>query len=78
MLSIFSKGYMRRHADDYEAFVIGDDLADYISYSSSEEKLTVFCSREVEPMGREVEQPQIMALCSYLGVNARLEYLDGR
>jgi len=35
-----------------------------------------FCAKEIEPMGRECEQVQIIALCEYLQVNVRIEYLD--
>ena len=37
-----------------------------------------WCAREVEPMGKESEQIQIMALCHELSVPVRLMYLDGR
>lgn len=35
-----------------------------------------FCRAEVEPMGRDCDQPQIMALAQILGVTIRIEYVD--
>lgn len=38
-----------------------------------------YCAKEVEPMGKECEQVQIMALLEVLhGVDICIEYLDGR
>lgn len=37
-----------------------------------------FCAREVEPVGKECEELQIMALMRALGVRVHIEYLDGR
>ncbi|GAX09655.1 ubiquitin thioesterase protein OTUB1 [Fistulifera solaris] len=36
-----------------------------------------FCRREVEPMGKECEQLQVLALAEAFGVKVRIEYLDG-
>lgn len=36
-----------------------------------------FCQREVEPMGKECEQLQALALAEAFGVQVRIEYLDG-
>ena len=36
-----------------------------------------FVEKEVLPMGREVEQVQIIALVEYFGVRVSIEYLDG-
>jgi ubiquitin thioesterase protein OTUB1 len=41
------------------------------------EDIASFCAREVEPMGRECEQLQIIALCEFLGAKVKIEYLDG-
>jgi len=40
--------------------------------------IDTFCKSEVEPMGKECEQPQIIALTTYLGIKVRIEYLDGK
>ena len=37
-----------------------------------------FCTREVEPMGKECGMVQVLALAEVLGVNVVIEYLDGR
>ena len=36
-----------------------------------------FCQREVEPMGKECEQVQALALAEAFGVQVKIEYLDG-
>jgi ubiquitin thioesterase protein OTUB1 len=36
-----------------------------------------FCQREVEPMGKECEQLQVLALAEAFGIKVRIEYLDG-
>lgn len=36
-----------------------------------------FCKREVEPMGKECEQVQVLALAEALGVHVTVAYLDG-
>ena len=56
---------MRTDPERYLPFI---DTSDIIKY----------CEREVEPMNRECEAPQIHALTTYLGVNVIIEYLDGR
>jgi ubiquitin thioesterase protein OTUB1 len=37
-----------------------------------------FCRREVEPMGKECEQVQALALAEAAGVSVKIAYLDGR
>jgi len=37
-----------------------------------------FCSREVEPMGKEVTELMVLALAEALKVRVNIEYLDGR
>ena len=61
-------GQLRRQAERFFPFVdtgVDIDMAGY-------------CSREVEPMGRESEQLHIIALTEYLGLRVAIEYLDGR
>jgi ubiquitin thioesterase protein OTUB1 len=36
-----------------------------------------FCQREVEPMGKDCQQVQVIALAEAFGVQVRIEYLDG-
>ncbi|GBG26467.1 Ubiquitin thioesterase otubain-like [Hondaea fermentalgiana] len=35
-----------------------------------------FCSREVEPMGKEADQPQVIALAEYWQLRVCVEYID--
>jgi ubiquitin thioesterase protein OTUB1 len=36
-----------------------------------------FCQREVEPMGKECQHVQVLALAEAFGVLVKIEYLDG-
>jgi ubiquitin thioesterase protein OTUB1 len=40
--------------------------------------IPTFCAREVEPMGRECEMVQVLALAEAMSVDVAIEYLDGR
>ena len=40
--------------------------------------IATFCSREVEPMGRECGMLQCIALAEAVGIQVNIEYLDGR
>lgn len=70
-------GYLRRNADRFLPFVecsfVGEDRDRDINGDMAR-----FCSQEVEAMGRECEQVQVMALAEALGVQVEIEYLDGR
>ena len=39
--------------------------------------IPTFCQRFVEPMGKECEQVQVLALAEAFGVQVQIEYLDG-
>jgi hypothetical protein len=73
---------MRREAQRYAPFLAdgcgSSGLSDADSSSGSESQVESYCKREVEPMGKECEQLQVIALTEYLGVTVRIEYLDGR
>ena len=62
-------GHLKQHSDRFLPFVMDSGHMDMAS----------FCSAEVEPMGRECEQVQIIALCESLALPApiAIEYLDG-
>jgi ubiquitin thioesterase protein OTUB1 len=60
-------GYLRKDPDRFLPFVEG-------SYYD----IDAFCKAEVEPMDKECEHIQIIALTEYLGVRVRIAYLDGR
>ena len=53
------------------------DADRYIPYIDLPD-IDTFCKSEVEPMGKECEQPQIIALTTYLGIKVHIEYLDGK
>jgi ubiquitin thioesterase protein OTUB1 len=59
-------GYMKSCPDMFFPFIEGlyTDISQY-------------CAAEVEPMGKECEQTQILALTKYLGVQAHIYYLSG-
>lgn len=40
--------------------------------------INTFCSREVEPMGKECGEMQVIALAEAIGMHVKIEYLDGR
>jgi ubiquitin thioesterase protein OTUB1 len=60
--------YMRRNDERFFPFVDDGLCIDMKSY----------CEREVEPMGKECEQLQIIALTEYMGLSVDIHYLDGR
>jgi ubiquitin thioesterase protein OTUB1 len=62
-----SQGFIKRDPSRFEPFLDGT----YLDVAS-------FCAAEVEPMRKECEQIQIIALTEYLGVSVDIAYLDGR
>ena len=60
-------GYLKRDPERFIPFVEGS----YVDIDS-------FCKGEVEPMDKECEHIQIIALTEYLGVKIQIAYLDGR
>jgi hypothetical protein len=60
-------GYMKRDPERFLPFVDG-------LFASIED----YCRAEVEPMNKECEQPQIVALTEYLQIAVNIAYLDGR
>uniref|UniRef100_A0A7S2SU36 ubiquitinyl hydrolase 1 n=1 Tax=Rhizochromulina marina TaxID=1034831 RepID=A0A7S2SU36_9STRA len=66
-------GYMKRNPDTFLPFILAlDDAAGTAVVDINE-----YCRREVEPMGRECEAVQIMALCEAMQIGVAIEYLDG-
>jgi ubiquitin thioesterase protein OTUB1 len=59
---------LRRNSDRFFPFI--DD--------GMSRDMKAYCEREVEPMGKEVEQVQIMALAEYIGLGINIHCLDGR
>jgi ubiquitin thioesterase protein OTUB1 len=72
MLCAFLKrlfiGKMRSEEERFTPFIA----------DSSFSNMEAYCKREVEPMGKECEQVQVIALTEYMGVGAQIDYLDGR
>lgn len=60
--------YMRRDSERFLPFIEDGCCVDMKSY----------CDREVEPMGKECEQLQIISLTEYMGVKVNIHYVDGR
>jgi ubiquitin thioesterase protein OTUB1 len=61
------QGFIKRDPLRFEPFLDGT----YLDVAS-------FCAAEVEPMNKECEHIQIIALTEYLGVSVNIAYLDGR
>nr|CCA18842.1 ubiquitin thioesterase otubain putative [Albugo laibachii Nc14] len=66
---LLTAGYLKQHAERFRPFIAG---------LCPGQTVEQFCSAEVEPMGKECDQPQIMALAEALDICVRIEYLDGR
>lgn len=66
-------GYMKRNGDRFLPFILSLDDGSGTAVAD----IGQFCRQEVEPMGRECEQVQIIALCEALSVGVSIEYLDG-
>ena len=50
----------------------------FVSFLEEYPDIPSFCSKEVEPMGKECSMVQVLALAEALEVNVVIEYLDGR
>lgn len=67
-MRLLTAGYLKSHADQFQPFIEG--LFPGLTVAQ-------FCAAEVEPMGRECDQPQITALTEALQIGVHIEYLDG-
>ena len=63
----YSAGYLKRDADRFLPFIDGLYF-----------DMDTFCKSEVEPMNKECEQIQVIALTEYLGIGIEISYLDGK
>ena len=64
-------GSLKHQSDKYLPFIDNNMLG-------FNNDMSLYCSQEVEPMGKECEQVHIMALLECLqGINIHIEYLDG-
>ncbi len=59
---------MKSNPDRYLPYIMVENYAD----------VHMFCSREVEPMGKECGMVQVSALAECFGVRVVIEYMDGR
>jgi ubiquitin thioesterase protein OTUB1 len=66
-MRVLTAGQLKREPDRFLPFVEG------LYYD-----IDSFCKAEVEPMDKECEQIQIIALTEYLGITVEITYLDGR
>uniref|UniRef100_A0AAV1U8R6 ubiquitinyl hydrolase 1 n=1 Tax=Peronospora matthiolae TaxID=2874970 RepID=A0AAV1U8R6_9STRA len=67
-MRLLTAGYMKKHAERFQPFIDG---------LCPGQTVAQFCATEVEPMGKECDQPQIAALTEALEVGVKIEYLDG-
>lgn len=65
MLRFLTSSQLRNNAILYETFI------------DNGMPIEMFCQTEVEPIDKEADQIQIMALLTYLEVPIRIIYLDG-
>lgn len=67
-MRVMAAAQMKSDPERYLPFVLAESYYDIPS----------FCSKEVEPMGRECGMVQVSALAEYMGVRVVIEYMDGR
>ncbi|KAF4319829.1 hypothetical protein G195_006718 [Phytophthora kernoviae 00238/432] len=67
-MRLLTAGHLKKHAQDFQPFIDGLFPGQTVAQ---------FCAAEVEPMGKECDQPQIAALTEALQVGVKIEYLDG-
>ncbi|DAZ97370.1 TPA: hypothetical protein N0F65_003393 [Lagenidium giganteum] len=67
-MRLLTAGHLKQHAEQFQPFIEGLFPGQTVAQ---------FCAAEVEPMGKECDQPQIAALTEALGVGVKIEYLDG-
>lgn len=73
-LRVVTATHLKQDPDRFMPFLIdaqsggGDTFLD----------INQFCAKYIEPMGQECEQVQVLALAEAVGVDVRIEYLDGR
>lgn len=64
MLRFLTSGELKNSPEQYEVFI------------ENQIPIETFCQHEVEPIDKEADQIQIMALLNYLGIPIRIVYLD--
>jgi ubiquitin thioesterase protein OTUB1 len=66
-MRVMTAAQMKSNPNRYLPYVMAEDYTD----------INTFCSREVEPMGKECGMVQVSALAECLGVRVIVEYMDG-
>jgi len=66
-LRVITAAYLKKHPDRFVHFL------DEQYYD-----VPTFCSREVEPMGKECTNVSVLSLAEALGITVNIEYLDGQ
>lgn len=72
-LRVLTAAQMKSNPDRFLPFLLADELNDNVMMD-----IPTFCSREVEPMGKECGMVTVAALAECLGVKVVIEYMDGR
>lgn len=67
-MRVMTAAQMKSNPDQYLPYLMAENYHDVPS----------FCSREVEPMGKECGMVQVSALAECMGVRVVIEYMDGR
>ena len=65
-MRVMTAAQMKSNPDQYLPFVMAENYHDVAS----------FCSREVEPMGKECGMVQVAALAECMKVKVVIEYMD--
>lgn len=81
-LRVLTATYIKSDPERFLPFILGLDTSDSYYYSTNGDPNDIiheFCIREIEPMNKECEQIQVLALTESIpNVRVVIEYLDGR
>mmetsp|Transcript_17070 Transcript_17070/g.22154 ORF Transcript_17070/g.22154 Transcript_17070/m.22154 type:complete len:299 (-) Transcript_17070:540-1436(-) len=70
-LRVVTASKLKSDPDRFLMFLDADDNASMMD-------IPTFCARQVEPMGKECGQCQVLALAEAMDIKVNVEYLDGR
>jgi ubiquitin thioesterase protein OTUB1 len=77
-LRILTAMHLKSDPDRFLPYIEGSFVLDnYNNTQSNMDLVTMFCRLEVEPMGKECGMVQVIALAEALGVQVKIEYIDG-
>jgi ubiquitin thioesterase protein OTUB1 len=60
------------------ATYLKSDPQRFLPYLEDYKDIATFCQAQIEPMGKECTMVQVLALAEAIGVNVKIQYLDGR